>query len=446
MLPTFVHQQCLARAFSTLRSRSRYIHSLSHLTSAEKQIFMRHSFEKAPVKRNPVPQPAVEPEFIRPQIYCSASSSWIGLENGVREVLGRDRILKVMTWNIDHSSPGQEARAVAALKHLRALLEKAGDSHVIMLQEVCRESLQEILNCSWVQQNFALSNVAPPESLYTDIAGESFILKKLRWSAAPFFTLMMVSRDIPITGCFRVPFMSIMGRDALVIDIPVSLDGDCSEEERCLHLCTTHLESLDAQPFRAGQLGLISKLLKGTPHTASRVIGGLVGGDMNAFDQSEHEIHKTIDVDLNDVWEDVPAPPVPTLKPFRKDLSYGQARGNTWGYQSNRGRTRKRLDKFLYTGSIEMVAPNEGQDVTGKLGRFGINLKTEVDAWEREYKTLSRVPGGYVMKTGKEYYSKSFVAKWGKGDLIPKKMDFPVSDHFGLVVGIRVVCARQEGK
>lgn len=42
------------------------------------------------------------------------------------------------------------------------------------------------------------------------------------------------------------------------------------------------------------------------------------------------------------------------------------------------------MDKFFYTGSIETVALNEAQDVSGRLGRLGIDLKTEVEAWERE--------------------------------------------------------------
>ncbi|KAK5202641.1 hypothetical protein LTR96_011378 [Exophiala xenobiotica] len=59
-------------------------------------------------------------------------------------------------------------------------------------------------------------------------------------------------------------------------------------------------------------------------------------------------IHKKSDVDLKDAWEDISTPP-PALKPFQKDLSYGRARGNTWGYQSKRHQERKHMDKFLYT-------------------------------------------------------------------------------------------------
>ncbi len=124
-----------------------------------------------------------------------------------------------------------------------------------------------------------------------------------------------------------------MGRDALVVDIPVFSSREQTESKECLRLCTTHLESLwSGKAYRPGQLGLISTLLKGVPTMKSRIVAGLVGGDMNAIDRPEHDFHKAIDVDLQDAWEDVPAPPIPVLKPFQRDFSYGRARGNTWGY------------------------------------------------------------------------------------------------------------------
>jgi hypothetical protein len=62
------------------------------------------------------------------------------------------------------------------------------------------------------------------------------------------------------------------------------------------------------------------------------------------------------------------------------------------------------VDKFLYTGSIETVTLHEAQDVSGRLGRLGINLRTDVEAWEGETRNLSIVRGRYVEKAGKEYY------------------------------------------
>lgn len=75
-----------------------------------------------------------------------------------------------------------------------------------------------------------------------------------------------------------------MGRDALVIDVPVANPEGRTKMRECLRLCTTHLESLwSGKGYRASQLALISALLKGTLAMESRIIGGLVGGDMNVI-------------------------------------------------------------------------------------------------------------------------------------------------------------------
>ncbi|KAL2011634.1 hypothetical protein VTN00DRAFT_4352 [Thermoascus crustaceus] len=247
-------------------------------------------------------------------------------------------------------------------------------------------------------------------------------------------------------NCFRVPFVSDMGRDALVVDLPIFNPGRRTQSKESLRLCTTHLESLwVGKAYRPGQLALISALLKGTLSMGSRIVAGLVGGDMNAIDKPEHEFHRASEVDLKDVWEDVPPPPVPVLKPFQKDLSYGRARGNTWGYQS-KAKDRKRLDKFFYTGrSIETVALSEAQDVTGRLGRFGIELKTEVEAWKYETTRYSLVRGQYVKKAKTEYYSESLAMKLlDRGmpsgqELVRTKIKTWVSDHFGIGTGIKIV-------
>ena len=358
-------------------------------------------------------------------------------------------MLKVVSWNIDWSSAGTEARATAALGHLQALFGEIQDPFVVMFQEVCRESLRVILENPWVQRNFVLSNTKAPESLYTNIPGDSFIIKRLDWRAAPYFSLLMISRNLAIENCFRVPFETEMGRDALVVDIPVFNSEDQTESKACLRLCTTHLESLwSGKAYRPGQLGLISTLLKGIPTVRSRIVAGLVGGDMNAIDRSEHEFHRAIDVDLQDVWEDVPAPPIPVLKPFQRDFSYGRARGNTWGYQSNKPRERKRMDKFLYTGSLETVVPDKAQDVIGRLGRLGVGLKTELDMWEKETVEQRIVRGKFVEKPHKRYFSQREAARLqekgllGQKELVRTRVNAWVSDHFGIAVGVRVLRER----
>lgn len=168
-----------------------------------------------------------------------------------------------------------------------------------------------------MQRNFVLSNTKTPKSLYTNIRRDSFILKRLDWRAALYFSLLMISRNLVIENCFRVPFVTKMGRDALVVDIPVFSPREHSESKECLCLCTTYLESLwSGKAYRPGQLGLISTLLKGVPSMKSRIVAGLVGGDMNTIDRPEHDFYRAIDVDLQDAWEDVLAALILVLKPF----------------------------------------------------------------------------------------------------------------------------------
>jgi hypothetical protein len=165
---------------------------------------------------------------------------------------------------------------------------------------------------------------------------------------------------------------------------------------------------------------------------------------MNATEKRDHELHRTPEVILKDVWKDGPAPPIPTkLKTGKKNLTYGQARGNTWGYQSLTRRTRKLLDKFFYTGPVETVALSEVGDVTGRFGRVGIDLKTEIEVWvDRKW------PGGIhgtnmpytichsetVGKRPREQYGEEVV----NANHIKKKWDYWVRDHFGTAVGIKI--------
>lgn len=428
-----------ARFLSPASRRS--ISSLSHFTPAEPGLYGEYEDRKARRPPSPIPQEQIEPEFLQSHICNRDSSVWVVADNKAQG-LERGSVLKVASWNLDWFSPGPAVRASAALAHLMDIFGESPGHHVVMLQEVCDESLQAILDNTWVRRNFVLSNINPPETLWKDICGESFILKQKKWQAAGYFTLMMISKTLPISNCFRVPFITSMGRDALVVDIPILHSGGLSNANGSLRLCTTHLESLwGGGGYRHGQLALISSLLKGASGPVNTVIGGMVGGDMNAIDRSEHDYPKATGVDLNDVWEDVPAPSRPVRKPFQKDLSYGRARGNTWGYQSSKKQGGKRMDKFLYTGSIETLAVDEAQDTTGKLGRFGIGLKTEVEAWETDKEECRVVKGELVNKICKHYLSERQVSRLPdrlRSSLTRTKIDAWVSDHFGITVGIRI--------
>ncbi|KAJ8108415.1 hypothetical protein OPT61_g8186 [Boeremia exigua] len=423
----------------TFRSarRVRLLGLLSHLTQAEFRLYVEHTDRKFRLSPKPIIRGSPRPQKLHPRTYHPETSSWAPAEqNKDQHNLAPGSILKVVSWNLECFTPDPARRATAALDHLQERFGTAPGQPVVMLQELCDESLHAIHENPWVRQNFTLSDSTPPHSVYEEVPGENFIMRKLYWSAARYFTLMMVPRSIKVLDCFRVPFVSDMGRDALFVDIPISA-GNASTSTKSIRLCTTHLESLyDFRGHRPSQLATIAELVKEARAADHDNIAGFIGGDMNAITKEDHRFHEAEDVNLKDVWEDVPAPPIPVLKRGQKDLTFGRVKGSTWGFQSNVSREKKRLDKFYYTGQLETVPLPESQDVTGKIGRVGIDLKTEVDAWETETKRRKLIRGKLVERVEKEYCSERLGKMRDRGRLV--KIDHWVSDHFGITAGIRV--------
>lgn len=383
----------------------------------------RTSLECNSVPNMPLPKNCPTPQLLIPSIYVPMTSSWRPFKSVSEQgVFCQGSLLRVVSWNIDFMAPGRASRASAAMAYLKEVFGDPPPPLVIMLQEVHSQSLEAIVSHSWIRNNFVLSNIEPPPR---------------------YFTLMMVSQQVQAESWFRMPLPSRMGRDALVVDIPVLPPGtELKHTSSFLRLCTTHLESLpeaEGQERRPLQLAQISGLLKAPPTARAQIIAGLVGGDMNPISSIDAASHEAEDVKLRDVWEETPAPPIPLRKPFQKDLTYGRARGNTWGYQSRAPRARKRLDKFFFTGSAETVPLPEAQDLTGKVGRLGIAVKTRVEVWESERVENLLVKGKIVQKSVVRHVDLD--SPWRKDLLkigVRKEIDTWVSDHFGITVGFRV--------
>ncbi|OSS48100.1 hypothetical protein B5807_06453 [Epicoccum nigrum] len=245
------------------------------------------------------------------------------------------------------------------MRHLESLFTKRPGLLVVMIQEVSLESLQALRNDHWVQENFVMTDSDLPKSIYNELEGDSFTMRVNTelWKSAPHFTVMLLPKTLRILSYFQVPLVTAMGRDALVVDISVSGEP---QARRAMRLCTTHLESLPGtNPYRSTQLAMISTLLKEPPISGHRNIAGVVGGDMSAIETSDRSMHKAPRVSLKDIWEDSPKQALPELEPCEKDLTYGRARGNTFGYQSQHPSLRKRLSKFLYTGKVKTIALSE---------------------------------------------------------------------------------------
>lgn len=431
----------LSRHISVRKSPSEIPDMDAHITGRQWILLSDRSVSKH--------RPAVAQESLRPHMTClycyeSHSSRWVPLQSGKKPVLERGGILTVISWNINFPNPDTKARTVEILNHLARLCEDGPRHTVIMFQEVCKDSLEAVLENSWVQRFFKLSDVASLESFYTEIAGDSFIMKQLDLQAPHYFTAMMISKDLPVSNAFRVPLVSKQGRDALTVDIPLeSLES--SDNSDTVRLCTTHLESLDSIEYRRAQLVVISKLLKSDVQMGQNVVAGLVAGDMNSTQKIEHDFPQAEDIQLQDAWQDGPEQAIPILKPFQRDLTNGLARGNTWGYQQENGkknRTGRRLDKMLYTGLLQCVPLTHGKQLTRGIRRLGVDLKTTVQCYRRDWEVTTLTRRGHLIEKSKtHYFSLEFVERDKPRNGFQVKLDdyvrtsttFWVSDHYGIM-------------
>ncbi|KAL8999603.1 MAG: hypothetical protein Q9169_001563 [Polycauliona sp. 2 TL-2023] len=360
-----------SRSISYMTPGNGYLQSVSHLTDGERRMYAQHRARKNRQSRETVPQTSVTVASLRPSIYDPTASAWTADRNPTRTLARKGSIIRLVSWNLEWSTPASAARVSAALNELKTHFTASPEKLVVMLQEVSPEMLQAIMRNHWVQKNFALSDLDAPTSSYTHIAGDGFVVSE--WGAAPSFTvMMMISRDIAVINCLRSPLVSRCGRDALVVDIAIREGVQEKCPTKVLRLCTTHLESGWERPrrYRPTQLSAIAALLKGFSAPDCTIVGGVVGGDMNAIDLSETDLHRANEVNLKDAWEDEPPPPSPPRKPGQQDLTYGRAGGHTSGYQSldRKPRYRSRLDKFFYTGMVKPVAIQGIGDLSGKIG------------------------------------------------------------------------------
>lgn len=405
------------------------------------------------MRRSSRPQPQIQQENPKPYDirfngFDSPSSRSTARKMEGSRPLERGAEIKVITWNLEAFTPGSKVRATAAIDHLMEEIGGLPTRTIIALQEVREQSLSAMLESNWVKRNFKVSNVSPQEDVQDDVVGDSFIMKNLAWSVTPYFTTMPVSNDMPAVAGFRVPFKTPMGRDALLVDVAVQNPNSSRSKADVLRICTTHLESLyTGRRYRLGQLALISALLKGDVPTDYNVVAGLVAGDMNAIDKSEHEYLKMDDVLLEDTWENGPKEDFSMPKPFKKELTNGLARGNTWGYQQPSGkRNGKRLDKILYTGSLESIPLTGVEQLTGAVRRLGVGLRTSIEAYRREFTfTIINRQGKESTKTEVKVFSPEQMEhmrqRGGKDfeDLVPTRMEAWVSDHYGLMAKFRLL-------
>jgi tyrosyl-DNA phosphodiesterase 2 len=316
------------------------------------------------------------------------------------DLLKRQSLLKVVSWNIDFASPGPTERVTSILEYLQNTFGNSADQLAILLQEVCPNSAEKILQNKWVQQNFTIIGQEPPQIFQAGIP-----------RPARYFTMAMIPKLLRVKGAFRMPLPSEMGRDALFVDLTIQPTTESDGLEEVFRLCTTHLESLAQCSFlRARQLKQITEKLKEDTQTA-KVVASLLGGDMNALDPDESTLHRQ--VGLRDAWEDGLS--LCTTSSGDSKIEISRVGGHTWGHQSNNNkRNPKRLDKFFYTGDLKTLPFMETREIIEMVGQLGVGLTARVP--------LNKYPDKSTLLTD----TGNIKTVW-------------VSDHFGIALGVEIV-------
>jgi tyrosyl-DNA phosphodiesterase 2 len=336
-------------------------------------------------------------QTISPQIY---QKQWRDLRSVQSHMVGleRESLLKVLTWNIDFSSPAPTVRVATLIHYLQQTFGNDPGELILLLQEVSHISAQQIMRMKWVQDNFIIIGHEAPRTFQAGIPRQ-----------AKYYTMAMTPKSLKVQNSFRMPLPSEMGRDALFVDLYLesSRQQPKPAASEVFRICTTHLESLqEGSSLRARQLELISQNLAGAGNELG-VVAGLVGGDMNAIHCSDHTLHKRFG--LNDAWEDQ------ERTKGSGDFPYGQMCGHTWGYQPNSTRfAPARLDKFLYRGCVKTTTLANTRDVKETVVRLGVGLTADI-------------------------FSKANSLGEQNIELEGEMQRVWVSDHYGIVTGVKIV-------
>ncbi|KAF7321601.1 Tyrosyl-DNA phosphodiesterase 2 [Mycena kentingensis (nom. inval.)] len=247
--------------------------------------------------------------------------------------------ISVLSWNIDFMKPYVTQRWKVALDNIQHLLCLPTPA-ILLFQETATEAFPAILSHPFVREHFLLSNTSPPSGYSTLILVSRALLSCCEGSVT--------------TTRVRYGELSKMNRDCLYVDLEVSL----ANKTRRARIATTHLESLDGfgTATRPKQLALAAQLL-----TNDDIDGGLVAGDMNCIGPDEETLPER--TGLTDAWIAV------------KGSDAVAEEGYTWGYQPPSRFPKRRMDKILTVGKLEVT----------EIQRVGVGLEAEIEPGEKAW-------------------------------------------------------------
>ena len=262
------------------------------------------------------------------------------------------QLLRLVTWNVDSTSPLPGHRIEAILSCIFGLSPAAD---IIFLQELGRPAIAHILDSPRVRQGWFLSdpNGAIPN-------GQSFASMTML-SKARFQRPHDNAKTSTLGPVWRVKYPSRFGRDALCCDvfIPSSSSSEISSRVRLINV---HLDSLPIQPSsRPQQITIATSYLR----SAGR---GIVAGDFNPVLPEDATLLE--DNGLVDAWAE--------LKPDEP--------GFTWGIDGKQPFPPNRMDKIAAFGlrlqGVDIHHPGTAED-TAAGGQDGgqEHCATEGVAW-----------------------------------------------------------------
>ncbi|PBK65879.1 hypothetical protein ARMSODRAFT_1087119 [Armillaria solidipes] len=274
--------------------------------------------------------------------------------------------LRIVSWNVDSSSPHPSQRLTALLV---SLLESGTEPDILLLQEVSHHALSALTDNPWVRSNYYLTDV-DTSCWRTRSNSHSFgSITLLRKGHASF---------TPIT-VYRIPYRSHMNRDALCCDI--HLYSPSQSPSKLFRVINVHLDSLAINPpLRPTQLTICGDYLRAAG-------SGIIMGDFNAITPADQSLID--ELGLLDAWKVAVSKSVAyglTAAGHRDDDGDRTALegGDTWGVQVEEPFPPGRLDRAALLRYSALDGENtvaEGLVQMRVLPCQTLNLDTEAILW-----------------------------------------------------------------
>ena len=215
---------------------------------------------------------------------------------------------RLVSWNVNADAPLPKSRMSALLQ----VIKTTGAADVVFLQEVSTEGLAALLEDSWIQQNWYMSDVDT-----SAFGNQKFI------SITLVSRLWVTTDGSQLGAIWRVALPSRFGRDALYCDLILNSSSKqmSGKEPTRVRLINVHLDSLPINPsMRPRQVSICASYLR----AAGR---GIIAGDFNCILPEDDDL--VSNNGLADAWAEL----------------HPNDSGHTWGVYGEQSFPPNRLDK-----------------------------------------------------------------------------------------------------